>query len=190
MTQSRWAERHPARAADEAALAAANLAALERWSHKTHGTIQTHDHASRLRQGALARLYEAGSITVHQLAAGASIAHIHQLITRDVQVGTLSLETRVDVSRDFGAAFFEKLGTVRSEVAYSNWRRQLKQPAMVLAVVIDDLSMSQAARQFRVRKARVRPILIHALDLWDEMIGRAVDDIDDRDLWAAHARIL
>jgi hypothetical protein len=185
-----WAERHPGRAAQEAAIAEANEATRARWGHKVHGTAQTHEHASRIRQGALARLYEAGAITIDQLSAGASIAHIHALIARDVTVATMSLETRIDRGTRFGEAFFEKLGTVRSEVAYSNWRRQLAQPALVLAVVVDDLSLSQAARAYRVRKARVRPILIHALDLWDEMIGRAVDRIDDRDLWAAHARIL
>lgn len=186
----RWAALHPDKAASEAAIAGAYAEAQERWAHKVHGTVETHEHASRVRQGALARLYEAGTITIHQLSAGASIAHIHQLITRDVQIGTLSLETRVDISRELGAAFFEKLGTVRSEVAYSNWRRQLKQPALVLAIVIDDLSLSGAAKAFRVRKARVRPLLTDALDLWDEMIGRAVDQIDDEDLWAMHARIL
>lgn len=185
-----WAERHPERAAQEQALARANELARERWRHKVHGTAETHEHASRIRQGALARLYEAGAIDVHQLSAGASIAHIHALIARDVTVATMSLETRVDISRELGEAFFEKLGTVRAEVAYSNWRRQLAQPALVLAVVIDDLSLSEAARRFRVRKARVRPLLTHALDLWDEMIRRAVDDIDEDDMLAMHARVL
>jgi len=185
-----WAQRHPVRAAQEQALADNNEAARERWRHKAHGTVETHEHASKVRQGALARLYEAGAITIHQLSAGASIAHIHALIARDVTVATMSLETRIDSGTRLGEAFFEKLGTVRAEVAYSTWRRQLAQPALVLAVVIDDLSLSAAAKSFRVRKARVRPILTHALDLWDEMIGRAVDQIDDRDLWAAHARIL
>jgi hypothetical protein len=185
-----WQDRHPRRAADEAGLAEANQQALDDFGRKTHGTYQTHAHAATIRQGALARLYQSGAISIDQLAAGASIQHIHAVITRDVTIGTLSLETRVDVSRSGDGAFFEKLGTVRSEVAYSAWRRELKHPALVLAVIVDDLSLSAAARAFRVRKASVRPILTDALDLWDEMIGRAVDDIDEATLLAAQAGIL
>lgn len=185
----RWVNRHPQRAAAEAVLAVENQRAQRDFSHKVHGTAQTHYHARRVRQGALARLYEAGAISIDQLAAGASISHIHALITRDVTVATMSMETRVDVSRTHDG-FFEKLGTVRSEVAYTNWRRQLRNPALVLSVIIDDLSLSAAARAFRVRKASVRPILCDALDLWDEMIGRAVDDIDEATLLAAQAGFL
>ena len=185
-----WAEHHPGRAADEDALANANHKARADFGHKVHGTIETHANAAQIRQGALARLYQAGAITIDQLAAGASIAHIHARITRDVTIGTMSMETRVDNGRNGDGTFFEKLGTVRAEVAYTNWRRELAQPGLVLAVIVDDLSLSAAAREFRVRKARVRPILTDALDLWDEMIGRAVEDIDEATLIAAQAGIL
>lgn len=155
-----------------------------------HGTVQTHEHASHIRQGTLARLYQSGSITIDQLAAGASISHIHARITRDVTIGTMSMETRVDVSRNGDGAFYEKLGTVRAEVAYSRWRRELQHPAAVLAIIVDDASLSTAARTFRLRKAHMRPVLSDALDLWRDMIADAVDEIDEATLLAAQAGIL
>mgnify|MGYP006186616665 CR=1 FL=1 len=39
-------------------------------------------------------------------------------IGADVAIGTVSLETRVDGGRHGDGSFFEKLGAVRSEVAY------------------------------------------------------------------------
>jgi hypothetical protein len=52
------------------------VALRERWSHKSHGTAETHEHAAAeaRREGALARLVATGSIDAHQLAAAHMIA--------------------------------------------------------------------------------------------------------------------
>lgn len=184
-----WARRHPDKARAERDLRKERREARERFGHKVHGTIETHFKASRTRQGALARLYESGAITLDQLAAGVGIAQVHARIARDVAIGTVSLETRVDSSPRFDTAFFERLGAVRAEVAYTRWRRAAELPELVLAIVVEDVGVSVAARRYRMRNVRARRLLTEALDLWIELIGEAVHEIDDTDLLIAHLRL-
>lgn len=185
-----WAARHPALAREERTLRLENLKTSKDWKHKVNGTPETHAKASRVRQGALARLYEAGSIDAHQLAAAVSIAMVHARITSDVTVGTVSYETRVDTSQHLGGACFEKLGVVRAEVTYTRWRQAIPDPAVVLAMVIDDIGVNEAARRFGMRKERAKELLTRALDLWTSFNEDACRDIDPATLAAAHAGIL
>jgi hypothetical protein len=67
-------------------------------------------------------LYKEDSIDADQLAAAVEIALAAERIGRDVAVKTASLETRVEMTRLGDGCFFEKLGQVRREVAYSDWR--------------------------------------------------------------------
>ena len=71
--RDKWARRHPAAATEERGLKRANRAARRDFGHKQNGTPETHARASRLRQGALARLFEAGHLTIDQLASAQSI---------------------------------------------------------------------------------------------------------------------
>jgi hypothetical protein len=187
---NRWAERHPQLAREERKLRKYNRAVQKDFGHKVHGTPETHAKASRVRQGALARLYEAGAIDVQQLAAAVSIALVHARITGDVTIGTVSYETRVDQSRGYDGACFERLGSVRAEVTYTRWRQRIADPAVVLAMVIDDIGVNAAARRFGMRKDSAKALLIRALDLWDTMNDEACRDIDEASLAAAHAGIL
>ncbi|QSR16050.1 hypothetical protein [Novosphingobium sp. KA1] len=186
----RWAERHPRQARDEEQLQRYNASTKKNWAHRTSGTPETHAKAAATRQGAVARLFETGDIDAFQLSAAVSIAATHARITGDVTVSTVSFETRVDQSGRADASFFEKLGTVRAEVAYTNWRRRIEHQALVFAILIDDVGISIAAKRFGMRNARAKKILIDALDLWEQFSIEACKSIDDATLLAAQAGIL
>lgn len=186
-----WAERHPRRAQEERALRKAHKLAHASFGYANYiGTPETHFHATRVQQGALARLYRSGAISADQLAWSAEIARVHAMITGDVTVRTVSLETRVDQSGKAGGAFFEKLGRVRAEVAYGKWRARLPVPGPVLAMIVEDLGVAAAAKVFRMRAARARALLIAALDAWPDANDDAVREVDEATLLAAQAAIL
>ncbi|EJU13661.1 hypothetical protein LH128_07602 [Sphingomonas sp. LH128] len=185
-----WARRHPDLARQERELRLFNRDVKAGFGHKVNGTPETHAKASLVRQGALARLYEAGDIDAEQLAASVSIAAVHARITGPVTVGTVSYETRVDQSGGATNMVFERLGAVRAEVTYSHWRQQIAEPAVVLAMIVEDLGVTRAAAKFRMRNAKAKKLLTYALDLWIEMNRRVCRDIDDASLAAAQAGIL
>lgn len=182
-----WAKRHPELARQERALRKRNAAIQRDFAHKAHGTSETHAKAAGLRQGALARLYEGGAIDIEQLAWSQQIRSVGERIAGDVAIGTVSLETRVDESRAIGGAFFESLRAVRAEVAYSGWRRAIERPGLVLAIILEDIAVSVAARRFRMRTATAKSLLIAGLDAWPGFMADARRDIDEADLLAAQA---
>lgn len=187
----RWCERHPALARQERAMRLTRDRLLKRWDHKRDGTPETHEHASRTQQGALARLHLSGAISADQLAWSAEIAAAAEGIARDVTVRTSSLYSRIDRSAHGDGSFFEALGAVRREVAYGRWRAQLGGcAAPVLAMIVDDIGVKAVSRQFRVGERRAKKLLSDALDLWPECIGGAVREIDAATLAAAQAAIL
>lgn len=190
VSRSQWAKRHPDKAREERDLKRRNREVREDFGHKVHGTPETHANAARTRQGAVARLYEAGDISIDQLAAATNIAAVHASVTRDVAIGTVSLETRVDSGFRHNALFHERLGAVRAEVAYTAWRRSLSEPWPVLAMIIDDVSYSTAAAHFGMHKRRAKKLLIDALDAWFSEIDIACDAVDPATLLAAQAAIL
>lgn len=184
-----WAARHPLAAQDERALRIHNLATRERWKHKRKATPQTLEHNARTREGSLARLYKSGAIDGAQLEAGAAIARAAALIMREVDVRVMNLE-RVDRDTS-GDAHWEPLGRVWTEAAYSAWRGAIgPQAHFVLAIVIEDLGIAEAARKHRMSARRGRAILIGALELWNEKHSQARHDIDDAALGRVQAAIL
>lgn len=185
-----WAKRHPKLAREERELRLFNRDVIKGFGHKVNGTPETHAKASLVRQGALARLYEAGDIDAEQLAASVSIVAVHARIIGPVTIGTVSYETRVDQSASGGHLALERLGAVRAEVTYSHWRQQITDPAAVLAMIVEDLGVTRAAQKFRMRTAKAKKLLTDALDLWIEMNGRICREIDDASLAAAQAGIL
>jgi hypothetical protein len=185
-----WEQRHPARAAQERALRRERRQIRKDWSHKVNGTPETHYRASQVRQGALARLYETGAIDIEQLSASQDIATVHQRIGADVTVRTVSLETRVDASRT-DRSFFERLGAVRAEVAYTRWRAALPGPAApILDMIAGDIGYTEVARRYSMHNRRAKKLLISALDLWPRFSKEARDEIDEATLLAAQAGIL
>lgn len=182
-----FARRHPDKAREERRLRQQQAALGPEWRHKREGTPETHDHAARTVQGALARLYVAGAIDADQLASADQIARVHAQIVRDVVPATMSLETRIDHGRSGEGAFFEALGRVRAELAYSEWRKALNRPAVVLAMIVEDLAVSTAARRFGMRTATAKLLLIDALDRWPREMAWARRVVDAADLAAAQA---
>ena len=186
----KFCERHPEIARHERALRKANIAARRDYGHKRNGTPETHQKAAAVKQGALARLFQAGSISVDQLAWAAEIRRVHERITSDVRVGCMSLESRVDTNRHFDGTFFEKLGLVRAELAYTAWRRALTHPGAVLAMVVDDEACLSVARRHAMGTRKARQLLVAALDDWPRRNKDARDAVDEADLLAAQAGLL
>lgn len=136
------------------------------------------------------RLYQNETIDAEQLASAVEIATVAERIGRDVAVKTASLETRVDVTRIGDGGFFERLGQVRREYAYTQWRLLLPHPAAVLDMLVGEpVGFTIVARRYRMHNRKAKQLLIHALDLWPEILGRACKAIDERELAAAHARL-
>jgi hypothetical protein len=177
-----FARRHPAIAREQRALRKHQAQLHERWGHKREGTLETLDKASRVQQGALARLFMGGHISVDQLAWSAEIRTVAERIGRDVAIGTVSLETRVDCGGGGRALFEESLGRVRAEVAYSRWRRALARPGPVLAMIVEDRAVRSVAQAFAMRDATARGLLINALDAWPDHCADARDRVDEEDL--------
>lgn len=139
----------------------------ERFSHK-QGTAETHDHLDRelARPGSLARLLTVGTIDKDQLAAAIAIRDAHGRVTAAVRVRTASLEARVD-SSSHGKAEGEQLGAVWAELAYTWWRSAIAPFGdLLLAVIVDDVGLTIAARRHGLGMARARRLLTEALDLW------------------------
>jgi len=186
-----WQQRHPKKAAQELALRRERRLIRKEWSHKVNGTPETHYRASHARQGSLARLYQSGAIDIEQLSASQEIAAVHERIGADVTVRTVSLETRVDTGRTAAQTFFEKLGAVRAEVAYTRWRAALPGPAApILDMIAGDVAYTEAARRYSMHNRRAKRLLIQSLDLWPAMARQARDEIDEATLIAAQAGIL
>lgn len=154
------------------------------------GTPETRAKAAKVRQGSIARMYEAGHLTIDQLAASQQIRAVAERLTADVRIGTFSLETRVDQSRSGTGTFFERLGAVRAEVAYRRWSAQLGKAKAALAMILDEASLSAAAKLAGVRKATARKQLSAVLDLWGEVLGEVCGEIDEADVLAMHAGLI
>lgn len=185
-----FARLHPEKAREERSLRKRRRAAERDFGHKRNGTIETHQHARSTRQGSLARMFEAGQLSIDELAAACEIQAVYERLARDASVATASLETHVDQSRSFDGTFFEKLGAVRAEVAYGRWRRSLERPRMVLAMIIDDMSVTAAGKRNRMKTAKARGILLAALNAWSDEVGRACKEIEACDLAAMQAGLL
>lgn len=158
------------------------------------GTPETLRKAARTQQGALARLYAAGAIDVHQLTAAQEIEAIHARIGADVRVSIASLEARVDGGRH-GRQEEERLGEVRRQVAYTRWRDAVaRMPGAPIAAVLDMIvgdrvGFSVAATRHGMHHRRAKRLLIEALDLWWTVHGQVRREVDERDLRRAHAAL-
>lgn len=175
------------------------VALREAWSKQStsQGTPETHAKHARRQEGALQRLYMKGSIDHHQLAAGVDIARIAHEIRANVTVKTASLESRVDTTPRGDGTFFEQLGQVRAEMAYTEWRRQVRGPlTAILAMIVGDDDDNGAegftvvAKRYGMHNRRAKQLLIDALDLWPRIRGRICGEVDEATLLAAQAGIL
>lgn len=139
----------------------------EAWSHK-QGTPETHQHVTvaLAREGALARLHRSGAIDQHQLAAAERIVAAHEQVTADVAVRTARLSPRGSGAGP-NAASAERIGAIVLERNYSAWRDAAgPHAALLLAIIVDDMSLTVAARRWRMSNRRARATLVAALDRW------------------------
>lgn len=165
------------------------VALREQWSHK-QGTPQTHEHHENRREGAMSRLYSSGAIDAEQLAAAVAIAAIGERIAADVHVRTSSVETRIDRGRRGDGTFYESLGNVRREVAYTRWRGLLgRGAAAVLDMVVGDMALSVASELHHTGSRRLKRLLVSALDLWPRIYAETCKAVGQGDLDAVHADI-
>lgn len=173
-------------------LAADRARMLDAWDHKREGTPETHDHASRQVQGAIARMFQDGHIDADQLGWAAEIASVAEGIERDVGVRSASLEMKVDCSGSGKNVLVEGIMRVRREIAYGWWRQRIPhpRPAVLDMLIGEQISYSRAARRWRMGKSRARMILIDSIDLWPEAMDHAERTVDDGDLAAAHAGLM
>jgi len=152
------------------------------------GTPET---LAKFSEGSLQRLLLSGDISAEQKAYAESIADVAERIASGVQVRTCSFEARVDRKRNGDEAFFERLGDVRREMAYTEWRRQTsKVLAPLHEMIVEDQGLTIVARRYRMDNRRLKRVLADALDLWPKILGRVCKEVDAATLAAAHAGIL
>lgn len=155
------------------------------------GTPETLERASRTNQGSLARLCRDGTITANQLAAAEQIRQIAETIRASVALPIASWETRVDSGFRPELQFFEALGKVRGEMAYTRWRSAVDGPlSMLLDMIVGDEGYSVVAVRYRMGPQRAKRLLIDALDLWWKLRGEVNREVDPATLVAAHAGLL
>lgn len=163
---------------------------VKRWKHKNAGTVETHEAHRRRRPGAIARLHASGHLNDDELAWAQEIAAVAMQIMAGAMTRTCSMETRVDTSRH-GDAFFEALGAVWNEMAYSRWRVQLGASAgLVLDIVVHDVGLARAAAGRGMHARRARKVLLDALHLWTRIHDAVRREVTPADLVAAHAGLL
>lgn len=163
---------------------------VKRWKHKREGTVETHEAHRRRRPGAIARLHASGYLNDDELAWAHEIAAAALEIMAGAMVRTCSMETRVDTSRH-GDAFYEALGAVWNEMAYSRWRSQLGSGGgLVLDIVVHDVGLARAAGDHGMHARRARKLLIDALHLWMRIHQAVRKEVTPADLAAAHAGLL
>ncbi|WP_256869294.1 hypothetical protein [Sphingobium lactosutens] len=176
---------------EQRALRKQRAALLKRWSHKREGTPETHEAHSRRRAGAIARLHSSGYLDDDELAMAEEIRAVADAIGADVNVRTASMETRVDTSRH-GDAFFEALGAVWREMAYSRWRSAIgpKAATLVLDIIVRDVGLARAAQGQGMHARRARRTLTEALANWARIHRDVRKEVSPADLLAAQAGLL
>ncbi|RSV15181.1 hypothetical protein CA235_09605 [Sphingomonas sp. ABOLF] len=190
--REQWRKRHPDVAKEQRILRKSQVQVGERWRNKLEGTPQTHEHASRTCQGALARLCKSGGIDAEQLVAAVEIAAVAERIGADVAVRSMSIETRIDGGRQGSDHFYEALSRVRHEVAYTRWRAQVRGPigAILDMIVGETVGFTVVAKRYGMHNRRAKQLLIDALDLWPRILHQVVKEVDAATVAAAHAGIL
>jgi hypothetical protein len=95
--------------------------------------------------------------------------------------------------------FYEKLGQVRREIAYSRWRQLVATgflgrgtgnavQAVLDMLVGEPVGFTIVATRYGMGNGKARQLLIDALNLWPMVLGGVVKEVDQKDLDRAHAR--
>ena len=135
-------------------------------------------------------LYEHGSINEDQYDAAMEIARVAEEITRTIGLRSASLEARVDNSGSAKNLLIESLSRVQLEATYNAWRSQLPMPRrMIIDLALGSGTIAASARRYRMRRAKVRKILIKALDSWIGLREKVREQIEASDVEAMHLRV-
>lgn len=158
----------------------------------THVDTNTKAQTKRRRRhgSSLSTMRDKGQLSEEQYQAACEIAFAAEMIERSVSVRCASLEARVDSSGSARDALIEKLGAVRFEMAYSQWRSRLPMPRrMVVDMVIESSSLVSIARVYNTPWRRAREMLLRSLDHWPAVKERIWRDVEERDVLWRYARI-
>jgi hypothetical protein len=215
---TRYERLHPERAAEEQRLKEDREFNESLHGHKRNGTAATHAGAVQVRQGALARLHHSGTLSADQLAWALEIAAEHERIDAEVGMASMKWGVRVDIGSQSNRAF-ESLGRVRRAQAYKRWWSGLidlcrefvgtrhvvadndgtadlpcvtasaQAAAQVLAMIVDDLGVTWAAKRLRIGMRKMRKILEEALNLWPKVLRDARNEIAEDDLIAVQVML-
>lgn len=128
--------------------------------------VRLHAQCEMMREGSLERLVRSGAIDAHQLAAAEDIRLAHEAVTAEVRVRTARLTRGISGgARSTGEG--ESLSQIMRQRAYSVWREAAgPHAAMLLAIIVDDMALTRAARRWRLSNRRARAVLVTALDRW------------------------
>lgn len=141
------------------------------------------------QQSSLRKLADDGQISEENYFSAQQIARVAESIERAASVRCASLEARVDNHGSGRDVLIERIGAVRMERAYSEWRLRLAVPRrMVIDMVLADRGLFQTARVHRVSWPKAKRMLRDALDLWSDMLARANHEVSQDDLDRAHER--
>lgn len=137
----------------------------------TAETIAQLAHRQR-RSGAVARLYATRALDADQLAAADKIATTYRAVTADAPLRTASWETRTGGGCGGGDIDLALLGASLGEYALWWWLTTIRQPQAVVAIVVDDLSLTAAADRYALSVPKMRKLLGEALTTWWKRYGR------------------
>lgn len=142
------------------------VALREQWGGgKATPQTRAHVASESRREGSIARLVRSGALDAHQLAAADEIRTAHDAITADVAVRTARWERGTGGGAHDAA--YESAAAWRRARAYSVWREAVApHAAMLLAIVVDDVALTAAARRWRMSTRRAGRVLGEALDRW------------------------
>lgn len=141
------------------------VARREAWSQKSEGTPETHEHVAREagRAGALARLRKSGAIDDRQLQAAVELRAAHESVANGAVVRTVDWQRR---GGGGGVAVPASLEGPH-DWAYRSWLRAVGRDAgPVLAIVVDDMALTAAAKLFARSTRTMTQILTRSLDAW------------------------
>lgn len=135
-------------------------------------------------------LHHRGVISVEQRDAVDEIQDVAAMVQSAVSVRCASLEARVDNAGGARDVLVERLGRVQLEVAYTRWRQALPVPRqMILDMVLQPGPLKAKAVRHGMGWPKARKWLLRALDRWIEIRDKVLDEVDQKDLDAAHQRL-
>ncbi|MEG8023923.1 hypothetical protein QP162_04760 [Sphingomonas aurantiaca] len=140
----------------------------ERWSHKTNGTAETHEHAAAQarREGRSPASSEPVRSTRTSLPRRIRSPR-RTIPSRPRLRCALRTWSRAGSGGGPHSASHAPIAAVIRERAYARWREAVApHGAMLLAIIVDDMALTTAARDWRLSNRRARSLLVSALDSW------------------------